>query len=73
MARHGGVLFATWYLRQLPAYQQQTSVRLLDYFDDHWICGKMLTRAVASTASRTPNGPVGGGCPGSRTRRSRQD
>ena len=36
MARHGGVPFATWYLRQLRAYQQQTGVRLLDYFDNHW-------------------------------------
>ena len=36
MARHGGVPFAAWYLRQLRAYQQQTGVRLLDYFDNHW-------------------------------------
>ena len=36
MARHGGVPFATWYLRKLQAYQQQTGVRLLDYFDNHW-------------------------------------
>jgi len=36
MARHGGVPFAAWYLRQLRAHQQQTGVRLLDYFDNHW-------------------------------------
>jgi hypothetical protein len=36
MARHGGVPFTSWYLRQLRAYQQQTGVRLLDYFDNHW-------------------------------------
>src|SRR6266568_1493525 len=35
-ARHGGVPFATWYLRQLRAYQKQTGVRPLDYFDNHW-------------------------------------
>jgi hypothetical protein len=35
-ARHGGVPFATWYLRQLRAYQHKTGVRLLDYFDNHW-------------------------------------
>jgi len=35
-ARHGGVPFAAWYLRELRAYQQQTGVRLLDYFDNHW-------------------------------------
>ena len=35
-ARHGGVPFAAWYLRQLRAYQARTGVRLLDYFDNHW-------------------------------------
>ena len=33
---HGGVPFATWYLRQLAAYQKKTGRRLLDYFDNHW-------------------------------------
>jgi len=36
MARHGGVPFAAWYLRQLRAYQHKTGKRLLDYFDNHW-------------------------------------
>jgi Glycoside hydrolase family 44 len=36
MAAHGGVPFATWYLRKLAAYQHKTGVRLLDYFDNHW-------------------------------------
>jgi hypothetical protein len=33
---HGGVPFATWYLRQLAVYQKKTGRRLLDYFDNHW-------------------------------------
>jgi Glycoside hydrolase family 44 len=33
---HGGGPFATWYLRQLAAYQKRTGQRLLDYLDNHW-------------------------------------
>jgi hypothetical protein len=33
---HGGKPFVKWYLEQVCAYQQQTSVRLVDYLDLHY-------------------------------------
>ncbi|GHJ41773.1 glycoside hydrolase family 44 protein [Streptomyces sp. TS71-3] len=35
-AAHGGVPYATWYLRQMAAYQRQHRTRILDYYDNHW-------------------------------------
>lgn len=33
---HGGVAFVPWYLQQMQAYEQQHSVRILDYLDLHY-------------------------------------
>jgi hypothetical protein len=33
---HGGTPFTEWYLQQLKAYQDQNSIRLLDYLDLHY-------------------------------------
>ncbi|GAC1411744.1 MAG: hypothetical protein NVSMB57_06800 [Actinomycetota bacterium] len=35
-AAHGGKEFAAWYLAKFAAYQAQTGVRALDYFDEHY-------------------------------------
>jgi CSLREA domain-containing protein len=33
---HGGVPFGDWYLQQMAAYEQAHSLRILDYFDNHF-------------------------------------
>ncbi|MCW2797598.1 glycoside hydrolase family 44 protein [Nocardioides sp.] len=35
-AAHGGLDISAWYLQQFAQHQQQTGVRLLDYFDLHY-------------------------------------
>lgn len=35
-AAHGNVPLAAWYLQQMRAYERQTGVRILDYFDLHF-------------------------------------
>ncbi|GHH82407.1 hypothetical protein GCM10018793_42170 [Streptomyces sulfonofaciens] len=33
---HDGVPYATWYLRQMAAYERRHGSRILDYYDNHW-------------------------------------
>jgi hypothetical protein len=48
---HGDVPLAAWYLQQMKAHQDQTGVRLLDYFDLHYYPAGGVALASAGSAS----------------------
>lgn len=53
MQEHGGLYAGQWYLQQMQSFSQKNSVRILDYFDEHYYGGSTTDNAYELESTRS--------------------